>query len=95
MLRGAYEAIYQGTPVIVSNWNLLREAFPEGAVLVDNSPSEIATAIRAIARDPSSFRAAAARMANHKLQRWASTRRLLTDLVRNDDLGSPVVKAIP
>src|SRR5688572_29244285 len=45
MLRGAYEAIYQGTPVIVSNWDLLREAFPEGAVHVDNTPDDIARAV--------------------------------------------------
>ena len=31
MLRGAYEAIYQGTPIIVSNSALLRVAFNEGA----------------------------------------------------------------
>ena len=30
MLRGAYEAIYQGTPVIVSDWPLLREALRRG-----------------------------------------------------------------
>ena len=74
MLRGAYEAIYQGTPVIVSNWALLREAFPEGAVHVDNSPAQIATAIRTIQRDPAPFRAGAAQLREVKLQRWNSTR---------------------
>jgi glycosyltransferase involved in cell wall biosynthesis len=51
MLRGAYEAIYQGTPVIVSDWPLLREAFPEGASHVDNSPARIAAAVGAMQRD--------------------------------------------
>ena len=75
MLRGAYEAIYQGTPVIVSNWALLREAFPEGAAVhVDNSPADIAAAIRTIQQAPAPFRASAALLRRSKLQRWNATR---------------------
>jgi len=74
MLRGAYEAIYQGTPVIVSDWPILRVAFPEGAVHVDNSADAIAAAVRTIAGDRERFRAAAARLRQVKLDRWQSTR---------------------
>src|SRR5262249_26555315 len=50
MLRGAYEAVYQGTPVIVSDWPLLREEFPIGAVHVDNSVESIVDAVRDVER---------------------------------------------
>jgi glycosyltransferase involved in cell wall biosynthesis len=75
MLRGAYEAIYQGTPVVISDWQLLRDAFPEGAVHVDNTANGIAEGIRTVARDPRGFKAAAARMRVRKLEYWESTRR--------------------
>ena len=74
MLRGAYEAIYQGTPVIVSDWPILRDAFSDGAVHVDNTPAAIAAAVRTIAHDPASFRAGAVRLRESKLRRWQSTR---------------------
>jgi glycosyltransferase involved in cell wall biosynthesis len=74
MLRGAYEAIYQGTPVIVSNWTLLRDAFPEGAAHVDNSPEDIVRAIKQVRRDPGVFRAGASRLRQVKLSRWEGVR---------------------
>jgi glycosyltransferase involved in cell wall biosynthesis len=77
MLRGAYEAIYQGTPVIVSDWPLLKEAFPEGAIHVDNTPPSIAAAVDAIRRQPEVFRAGAVRLAAAKLERWSVTKRRL------------------
>lgn len=77
MLRGAYESIYQGTPVIVSNWGVLRDAFPYGAVHVDNSAASIVDAVRAVQRDPATFRAGAARLRKVKLDRWQSTRQLI------------------
>ncbi len=45
MQRGAYEAIYYGKPVVTSDWDVLRENFPLGAVFVDNSVSGIAEGI--------------------------------------------------
>jgi glycosyltransferase involved in cell wall biosynthesis len=74
MLRAAYEAVYQGTPVIVSNWDLLRRAFDEGAVHVDNSPEEISAAVRRIAAEGASLREGARRLRERKLQQWAQTR---------------------
>ena len=50
MLRGAWEAVYQGTPVIVSDWPMLRDAFDEGAVHVDNTPEGIVQGILEIQR---------------------------------------------
>jgi len=46
MQRGAYEAIYLGRPVLTSDWPLLRENFPKGAVFVDNTVDGIAAGIQ-------------------------------------------------
>jgi len=82
MLRGAYEAIYQGTPVIVSDWPLLKEAFPEGAMHVDNSPQSIAAAVEAVRRQPGVFKLGAAALAAAKRARWSATRDALAAIGR-------------
>lgn len=74
MLRGAYEAIHQGTPVIISNWPLLREEFNTGAVHVDNSAPAIAAAIRTIQSCSGAYREGAARLRAAKLARWKVVR---------------------
>ena len=73
MLRAAYEAIYQGTPVIVSDWPLLRSAFDEGAVHVANTSSAIAEGIRKMKLDHAAYRAGAVRLRERKLKRWTTT----------------------
>ncbi|BCS33204.1 hypothetical protein TBR22_A24310 [Luteitalea sp. TBR-22] len=79
MLRGAYEAIYQGTPVIVSDWPILREFFAEGACHVDNTPEAIAAAIGEVQGNLAAFRAGAQRLRARKLEAWASTRQAILD----------------
>ncbi|BCS35522.1 hypothetical protein TBR22_A47550 [Luteitalea sp. TBR-22] len=74
MLRGAYEAIYQGVPVVVSDWPILREAFPEGAVHVANEPEAIAAGIARLRRDHARLRAEAQHLAGVKRRRWAGVR---------------------
>ena len=70
MLRGAYEAIYQGTPVIISDWPLLRETFGTGAIHVDNSASALVDALRQMQQDPARFKADARRLRERKLALW-------------------------
>jgi glycosyltransferase involved in cell wall biosynthesis len=77
MLRGAYEAIYQGTPVIVSDWRVLRDAFPIGALHVNNTASAIAEAIREMQRRPGHYRDGARQLREHKLAQWKSTRQAI------------------
>jgi glycosyltransferase involved in cell wall biosynthesis len=77
MLRGAWEAIYQGTPVIVSNWDLLRREFDEGALHVDNTPEDIVRAVNALRRDPAGYRAGAESLRRRKDARWRATREAL------------------
>jgi glycosyltransferase involved in cell wall biosynthesis len=73
MLRGAYEAIYQGTPVIISNWPLLRSAFDAGAVHVDNTAAGIMEGIRTMQQEHAAARAGAAQLRQRKFDRWAAT----------------------
>jgi glycosyltransferase involved in cell wall biosynthesis len=77
MLRGAYEAIYQGTPVIVSDTAVLREAFSEGAAHVDNTPSGIASAVENIRVHRDEYRRGAARLRASKEQRWSQSKTAL------------------
>jgi len=77
MLRGAYEAIYSSTPVIVSDWPLLKESFDEGAVHVDNRADGIAAGIRRVQADSAGFRAGAAALRQRKLLRWGQTKALI------------------
>lgn len=83
MLRGAYEAIYMSTPVIVSNWNVLKMAFDEGAVHVDNTSSEIVDGIRKIQSNKIEYRLAAERLRQRKLRQWGETKRLILDRLAN------------
>jgi glycosyltransferase involved in cell wall biosynthesis len=77
MQRAAYEAIYQGTPVIVSNTQLLRQSFDEGAVHVDNSPDAIVKAILRVRDNAVEYRQAASRLRARKIDLWVRTKSAL------------------
>lgn len=79
MLRGAYEAIYQGTPVIVTDNELLREFFSDGALHVNNSPKAIAAAVRTMQQRHQEFKAGAERLREHKLAVWRQTRQAIVN----------------
>jgi glycosyltransferase involved in cell wall biosynthesis len=74
MLRGAYEAIYQGTPVVVSQWPLLRDAFNSGAVHVDATAVDITRGIQALRDNWAQFKQGAEDLRLRKLQRWEATK---------------------
>ncbi len=71
MQRGAYEAMALGTPVITSDWPLLRETFSKGALFVDNTPQSIAHAVRTLQASWPEYQAAmqAQRQERHELWR--------------------------
>lgn len=77
MLRGAYEAVYQGTPVIVSDWPLLREAFSQGAVFCDNTVSGIAAAVREMRARHERYAAAVLALREQKRAEWQRSRPML------------------
>jgi glycosyltransferase involved in cell wall biosynthesis len=87
MQRGAYEAIYQATPVIVSNTAVLRSAFDEGAQHVDNSPDAIVKAVLRVREDRATFRAGAARLRDQKLRQWQHVKETLLGLIARRPRG--------
>jgi glycosyltransferase involved in cell wall biosynthesis len=74
MLRGAYEAIYQGTPVIVSDWPLLREAFDAGTVHVQANASDITCGIQSMHDNIARFKREAGELRLRKLATWEKTK---------------------
>jgi glycosyltransferase involved in cell wall biosynthesis len=77
MLRAAYEAIYQGTPIIISESPMLREEFGRGAILVQNSTETIAAAVREMQDGIERYRAEALELRTFKERRWEKNRQLL------------------
>ena len=74
MQNGASEAMSHGTPVITSDWPLLRDYFDEGTVHVDNSPAGIAAGVRALLADPQAARAGMRRLRERRRAEWEAAR---------------------
>jgi glycosyltransferase involved in cell wall biosynthesis len=94
MLRGAYEAIYQGTPVIVSDSGILRSAFDEGAVHVNNSAEAIVEAIEQVRQRPQAFREAALRLRARKEQRWLESMAALRAAIDTPRTAKPRLESV-
>jgi glycosyltransferase involved in cell wall biosynthesis len=77
MLRAAYEAIYQGTPIIISDSPMLREEFGSGGILVDNTADQIAAAIRQMQENQDMYRRQALELRDAKQRRWEKNKALL------------------
>jgi len=73
MLRGAYEAIYQGTPVIISDWPLLKESFSKGAIHTNNTAEEIIAAANKLKADAAAFQEEALALQQQKLEEFAAS----------------------
>ncbi len=83
MLRAAYEAIYHGTPVIISDWPLLRESFDRGAIHTDNSAASISAAIEEIKNHKEKYREDALALQSKKYRDWAMSKQALADRVNS------------
>ena len=70
MQRGAYEAIYLGKPVITSDFQILREAFPIGTVHVENSPDSIVRGVNRMRSNLEQFQTEAEQLRQQKLEHW-------------------------
>ena len=77
MLRGAYEAVYQGTPVIVSDSSLLQRAFDRGAIHVDNSVAAIVSAVQEMRTRHAHYKDEVLVLRERKYERWKETKSLL------------------
>jgi glycosyltransferase involved in cell wall biosynthesis len=89
MLRAAYEAIYQGTPVILTDSPLLRDEFPQGAELVDNSADGISAAVRRVQADYDRYKREALNLRDLKRRRWKANRQSLLDTLERRAVVAP------
>jgi glycosyltransferase involved in cell wall biosynthesis len=77
MLRAAYEAVYQGTPVIVSDSPTLREEFDQGGLVVRHTVEDVLSAVRTLQEDPQKYRRQVQTLKMRKERRWERNKQLL------------------
>jgi glycosyltransferase involved in cell wall biosynthesis len=89
MQRGACEALSIGTPIVTSDWPLLREYFRAGTVHVDNSAAGIAAGVRELLRDRARFRDGIDQLRREQSVAWKeSLERLLVAIGERPTGGS-------
>ncbi len=85
MQRGAYEAMALGTPIITSDWPLLRATFSQGAMFVNNSPEGIAHAVRTLQSAWREYKAAIQAQRQERLKVWRANEQLLRAAIAQKD----------
>jgi glycosyltransferase involved in cell wall biosynthesis len=70
MQRGAYEAVYLGKPVVLSNTELLRTAFDKGGVHVDNTVQAIVKGVRQMKEHLRKYQQEIQILRLEKLEKW-------------------------
>jgi glycosyltransferase involved in cell wall biosynthesis len=95
MLRGAYEAVYQGTPVIVSDSPLLRRAFDRGAIHVNNTAVAIAEAVGEMRRRHADYKADVLLLRESKYETWEETKSALLSHLSRRATGGPRARRQP
>ena len=76
VMRAAYEAVYAGRPLIVSDWPINRELFAD-AVHVDHRPEILAAGVQRIVDDYEDALARTGPARERQLARWEAQRAAL------------------
>ena len=87
MQRGACEALSLGTPIITSDWPVLRTYFSKGTVHVDNTAAGIRDGVRRLQDDLDRYRSEINELRNDVTAEWDVARAALLELV----LTSPAI----
>lgn len=87
MQNGAAEALYLGTPIITSDYAVLREYFSRGTIHVDNSPPAIAAAVGQMVQEGPTYRAEVRALRDQIHERWQRDRAAILAMVE-DQLGA-------
>jgi len=85
MQNGACEALSHGTPIVTSDWPVLRDYFSAGTAHVDNTAGGIADGIAALLADLDVNRRDVASLRERRQAEWLETRATLIGLI-NDRL---------
>ncbi|MEO8509641.1 MAG: glycosyltransferase [Chloroflexota bacterium] len=74
MQNGAAEALTLGTPVVTSDWAILRSYFSRGTVHTDNSASSIEAGLRRLLAERDAYRAEIVALRDERRRSWEETR---------------------
>jgi glycosyltransferase involved in cell wall biosynthesis len=88
MQRGACEALSLGQPIITSDWPLLRTYFDRGAAHVDNSPSQIAAAVRDVVARQEHYRAEIGQLQQSQKAQWQAALAALVNRLERFEVGA-------
>ncbi len=83
VLRGAWEALDLGQPLVLSNWPILRQYFRRGTVFVDNTAASIAAAVREVRAREDALRAEMLALRDERRRAWETARAQLERLLDN------------
>ena len=70
LLLGAFEAVSLGTPLIISDWPVLRDYFSEGAIHIPNTVEGIRAGVRQAQQERAALRAAIVRLRDQLDRDW-------------------------
>ena len=87
MQNGACEALSHGTPIVTSDWEVLRDYFSAGTAHVDNSADGIVAGVRSILADVDGNRVAVRDLRARRSAEWERTRRSLIGLINDRIAG--------
>lgn len=87
MQRGACEALWTGTPILTSDWPILREYFRKGAVHVNGSADAIHAGVQQIVRDHGRYVEEIRELQQERRAEWEGTLDRLAALVPSGALG--------
>ena len=81
--QGACEAMWLGTPVITSDWSMLRDYFPKGVLFVDNTVESLLAAVRQMQDDLPRYQAEIVETAALKRADWDRQVAQLMEIIRS------------
>ena len=81
MQNGACEAMFIGTPIVTSDWPVLREYFLDAAVYVDNTAAGIRDGLRDLTASLARYRRDVRKVRGRRQREWEESRQALTDKV--------------
>ncbi|MBX3441608.1 MAG: glycosyltransferase family 4 protein [Planctomyces sp.] len=93
MQRAAYEAVYLNTPVITSDFPILRSAFPLGTVHVEPTESGIRDGIAEFVRNRELLAEQVLLLREQKLETWARTAQALCTRFQLPQVAAPTARS--
>jgi glycosyltransferase involved in cell wall biosynthesis len=77
MQNGACEALFLETPIVTSDWPILRDYFSAGTVHVDNTPAGIGLGLRRMMAHSSTYRREIRSLRAQRQREWEANRRTI------------------